>query len=54
MTHVGDVDHVLDLVAVEGQHAPQDVLKDVGAQIANVGIVIDGGPAAVQAHGGRV
>ena len=48
--HVGDVHHVVEREAARAQHAPQDVLKGEGPQIADVDVVVDGGSAGVHAH----
>ena len=50
MAHVGHVHDVLDLVAIVLQGAAQNILKDVGPQIADVGIVIDRWPTGVHTH----
>ena len=53
MPHVGDVHHVLDLVPVEFEHTAQNILKEIGAQVADVGVVVDGKAAGVQLDLGR-
>jgi hypothetical protein len=46
---VGDVDDVPHLDAVQLEHAAQRVAEQVGAQVADVGVVVDGRAAGVQA-----
>ena len=50
MAHIGDVHDVLDLVAIELEDTAQYVLKEVGAQVANVGIVVHCRPAGIHAN----
>ena len=47
---VGDVHDVLHRVAVERQQPAEHVLEEVGPQVPDVRVVIDGGAAGVQAH----
>ena len=49
MPHVGDVHGALEVIAAVAQIAVQHVLHDIGAQIADVGKVVDGGATGV--HG---
>ena len=51
--HVGDVDDVVDLIAAVFEGAPQDILEDIGAQVADVLVVVHGRAAGVQADLGR-
>jgi hypothetical protein len=46
---VGDVDDVPHVDAVQLQHAPQGIAEQIGAQVADVGVVVDGRAAGVQA-----
>ena len=54
VVHVGEVHHLDDLEAARAQEAAQDVLEDEGAEIADVGEVVDRGTAGVDAHLARV
>ena len=45
---VGDVHDLVHLVAQIAQAAPQDVFEDKGSQVADVGVVVDGGAAGVE------
>ena len=47
--HVGDVHHVLQLVAALQQEAPQRVHHDEGAEVADVSVVVNRWPAGVHA-----
>ena len=51
--HVGDVDDVVDLIAAVFEGAPQDILEDIGAQVADVLVVVHSRAAGVQADLGR-
>ena len=48
--HVGDVHHVIQAVTAGSQPPPQNVDEGEGAEVANVGVAVDGGTAGVQAH----
>jgi hypothetical protein len=50
---VGDVHHVLHLVAEVAQGPRDDIVEDVGAEVAYVRVVIDGRATAVEADGAR-
>ena len=50
VAHVGDVHHPVHLIALVPQELLQHVLHDVGAQVADVGEVVDGGAAGVHLH----
>ena len=50
VAHVGDVHHPVDPIALVAQELLQYVLHDVGAQVADVGEVVDGGAAGVHFH----
>jgi len=54
--HVGDVHDVADLEALELQAAPHQIGEHEGAEVADVGEVMHGGAAAIEAGGlaGRV
>src|SRR5208283_2650724 len=49
VVHVGQVHHVGQLEAAEFQEAPQDVLENEGAEIADVRVVVHRGAAGVHA-----
>ena len=49
IVHVGEVHHLDDAKAARKQKAPQDVLEDEGAKIADVREVVDRGAAGVDA-----
>ena len=51
--HVGDVDDVMDFIAAVFEGTPQDVFEDIGAQVADVLVVVHGRAAGVQADLGR-
>lgn len=46
---VGEVHYVREAVAAEFEEAAENVLEDEGAVVADVGVIVDGGPASV--HG---
>ncbi|MNT35246.1 hypothetical protein D3C72_1712670 [compost metagenome] len=50
MTDVRDVHHVAHLQAVEFERAAQAVDEQIGAQVADMRVVVDRGPAGVQAR----
>src|SRR5690606_32536671 len=50
VAHVRHVHHVLYAVAVAAQGAHQKIVGKVGAQVADVRVVVDGGAATVEAH----
>ncbi len=47
---IGDVHHMFDLVTVEFQHPAQQIFEDIGAQVADMGVVVDGRAAGIQAN----
>ncbi len=49
VVHVGDVHHVLHLVAALFEEAAQGVDHDEGAEVADVAVVVDRRPAGVHA-----
>ena len=51
---IGDVHNVLDFVAIEFEDAKEDVLKDVGAEVADMGVVVDGQATGVDADIGWI
>ena len=51
MPHVGDVDNMLYLVPERKQQPLEHVLKYIGAEIADVRVVVHRGTAAVHADG---
>ena len=53
VAHVGDVHHPVHVVALIAQVLLQHVLHDIGAQVADVGIVVHRGPAGVHLHPAR-
>ena len=50
MAHIGDVHHPLDVVAQVSKGFLQHILHDVGAQVADVGIVVHRWAAGVHFH----
>ncbi len=54
IVHVGDVHDVVEFVAVQVKHAAQQIVKDEGAEVADVREVVNGGSAGVHADGVRV
>ena len=50
MANVGDVHDPLDVVAQVPQGLFQHILHDIGAQVADVGIVVHRGAAGVHFH----
>ena len=54
MPHVRDVHHALDIVAQIPQALFQHILHDIGAQVADMGIVIHGGATGVHLHKIRI
>ena len=50
MSDVGYVHHVLFVVSEESERAVKRVKKDVGAEVSDVRVVVDGRSAAVKAH----
>jgi hypothetical protein len=54
MADIGDVHDVLDMIAVEFEDADEQIFKDVGAEVADVGIVVDGEAAGVEANFGGI
>src|SRR5215469_5924886 len=48
--HVGQVHHLHQLKTAILEMTPQDILKDEGAVVANVPVVVHRGPASVNAH----
>jgi hypothetical protein len=49
VVHVGDVHDVIELEAAGAQPFAQDVQKGEGAEITDVGVIVDGGAAGVHA-----
>ena len=54
MAHVGHVHHVLDPIAVELERALERVAEEIRTQVAEMRGQIDGRPAGVHAHVGRM
>ena len=50
MSHVSDVHHTQYVVACVAEVFFEHILHDVGAQIADVSVVVDGGTAGVHLH----
>ena len=48
--HVGEVHHAMDLEAAGFEMPLEEVLEDVGAEVADVGVVIDRRAAGVHLH----
>ena len=51
MTDIGDVDDMIDGVSLQRQRSPQRVGEYVGAQIAEMGEIINGWAAAIDTCG---
>ena len=51
---VGEVHHLLDAPSPQAQHAPQQVLEEERAEVAEVRRVVDRGAARVEPHGAAV
>ena len=49
MAHVRDVHHVPNVVAEKLERPAQGILEQIGAEIADVGVVVDGRSAAIEA-----
>ena len=47
VVHVGKIDHEFDLVAPPEQLAVQQVVDHEGAEVADVRVIVDRGPASV-------
>ena len=54
MAHIGDVHDTLDIVALIAQSLFQHIFHNVGAQVANMGIVIDRRAAGVHFDDARI
>ena len=54
VTDIGDVHHVTDLEAEILEGLSKDVLDDIGAEVAHVGVVVHGEAAAVHSHPPRL
>ncbi len=54
VAHVGDVHHLPHLVAQVLKGAPDDVGHDVGAHVADVRLVVDGGATVIHPHLSRL
>ena len=50
MADIGDVDHMGEGISLPGQHAAQRIGEHIGAQIAEMGVVVDRRPAGIDAH----
>ena len=50
VAHVGDIHHMPHVVAVVGQRAAQDVVKDIGAQVADMRVIVNRHAAGVEAN----
>ena len=50
VSDIGDIHYAFDVVARETQIFFQHILHDIGAEVADVGEVIDGGTAGVHIH----
>ena len=48
--HIGDVHDMFDLVTEETKGTDQQVLENIGAQVADVGVLIHGRAAGIQPH----
>ena len=54
IVHIGDISDVVGAGAASFEGAAENILKDEGAEIPNVGGAVNGGTAAVEAEGGAV
>ncbi len=54
MAHVGDVHHPQHVVAAVAQIFFQHILHDIGAQVADMGEMIDRGAAGIKLHLARL
>ena len=54
MADIGDVDNMGEFVALVAQHAAQRVGKDIGAHVADMGVVVDCWPAGIDTGFGWV
>ena len=54
MTDVGDVHDAQYVIACVAQVFFQHILHDIGAQVADVGVVIDGRAAGIHLHLARL
>src|SRR3989338_2354366 len=54
MAHVGDIHHMLHLIAQAFQAAAQDVFENIAAVIADVKIIVDRGSAGIKSDRGRM
>ena len=50
VVHIGQVHHLPDGISEILQRAPQKVLEHIGAEIADMGEIVDRGAAGVHAH----
>ena len=49
VVHVGELHDVIDLITEMPQRAPEQIDRDIGAEIADVAVIIDGRPADIEA-----
>ena len=54
MTNICDIYNMVYFQAVEFEHAAQDILKNVGSQVADVSIVINCWATRIEPHLSRV
>ena len=52
--HVGNVHDVVEFESASAEPAAEDVLEGEGPQVADVDVVIDGGPAGLHADGASI
>jgi len=50
MADIGDIDDVGEIVALPAQRASQHIGEDIGAHIADMGVVVDRRPAGIDAR----
>ncbi len=53
VAHIGDVHHMLDLQAVEGEHPLEDIAENIGPEVADVGVVVHGRTTGVETDAAR-
>ena len=54
VVHVGEVHDVQDVVAARLEPAAQEILEEERPEVADVGVVVDGGAAGVERHASRL
>ena len=54
MPDIGDIHDMLDREVIPIQHTPQEIFKNISAQIADMGVIINSRSAGIQSHFRRV